>query len=125
MTAARRAPMGAEAARHAGDARKCEGEGDTRCSGAGEGGGTGSNDQGACQDGGGGAAGDVGPPPDTPPALLTSPPASSAPVEQQSPTQEEVKRGTGVREVEKEVWDDQLRRAQERARSIVGLKSRR
>ena len=75
--------------------------------------------------GGGGAAGDVGHPPDTPPALLTSPPASSAPVEQQSPTQEEVKRGTGVREVEKEVWDDQLRRAQERARSIVGLKSRR
>ena len=38
-------------------------------------------------------------------------------------TQEEVKRGTGAREVEKEVWGDQLRRARERARSIVGYKS--
>ena len=38
-------------------------------------------------------------------------------------TQEEVKRGTGARVVEQEVWGDQLRRARERARSIVGYKA--
>lgn len=39
-------------------------------------------------------------------------------------SQEELKRGTGTKEVQEDVWDDQLRRARERARSIVGYKSR-
>jgi len=116
--------MGAEnkAAGHAGNTRTCEGKGDTGRCGGGEGSEAGSNDQGDCRDWWGGAAGEIGR--RQSPAVQPPTPPLSTPVDHHSPTQEELKRGTGLREVEKDVWDSQLRRAQERARSIVGLKSR-